>query len=221
MNKLKISAKPVLKFLRELAVVVTGIGITVVIGFWVNNKNNEKDLKQNLLAIKLELEQNLYFFDLNIKLLQKSVKYAEYLSNNDKKALDQDSLYYYMNNDEDGYGCGFFFFPVDVFTTNAFEMLKSSGAMRQIKNRELLLSIWNTHHKIETAKTNLDRSFRRKEEEVMKWAQQIIIEENKSAIPMQLFYEMGYPTSMVQWCGVALEAIKETLSILEEAKIEK
>jgi hypothetical protein len=207
------------KYFRELSIIFTGIAITVVLGFWVNNKNNEKDLKQHLLAVKLELEEDLYFFNLNEKLLQKSVGYTKYLIENDKKALDKDSLDYYMSNDEEGYGIGFAFFPIDVFTTNAFEMLKSSGAMRQIKNKELLLSIWDAYNKIETAKTNLDRSFRRKEEELMKFAQQTIIEENQNAIPMQIFYECGFPAIMVKWCKDASEAIKETLSKFEEAGI--
>ncbi len=47
MSKKK-SMNPIVKFLRELLVVVTGIAITLGTGVWINNNNNKKDLKQYL-----------------------------------------------------------------------------------------------------------------------------------------------------------------------------
>ena len=231
MNKSKISVKPILRFLRELAVVVTGIAITVSIGFWVNNINNEKDLKQYLLSVKYELEENARTFDYEAKLLQKSARYERYLHSTDEKSLNMDSIIYYSRNNftdindsityESGYGYGFSYiqFPVDEFTTNAFEMLKSSGVMRQIKDRELLSSIWKTYTYIEVTKRNLDRAFRRKEEELMKEISLIldlfVHGKGKIFAPMKNFYTIGFPQEMVRWCKGTSRQIKETLSMLE------
>jgi len=58
-NKSKISIKPIVQYFRELSVVVIGVAVTVSLGFWVNNKNNEKDLTEYLTALKIELEENI------------------------------------------------------------------------------------------------------------------------------------------------------------------
>jgi len=37
------SFQQIVKYLRELSIIVTGIAITVGIGFWVNSNNYKKD----------------------------------------------------------------------------------------------------------------------------------------------------------------------------------
>ena len=59
MNKSKKSIQSIVKYLRELSVVIAGIGFTVGIGLWVNNSNNKKDLERYLFAIEFELEENV------------------------------------------------------------------------------------------------------------------------------------------------------------------
>ena len=46
MNKSKEKILPIIKYLRELSIVVAGIAITVGIGLWVNNNNYKEDQKQ-------------------------------------------------------------------------------------------------------------------------------------------------------------------------------
>ena len=220
MKKSERTFKPIVKYLRELSIVVTGVAITVCLGFLVNSVNNRKDMKQYLLSVRLELEENAENFDFHGKMLQKPVRYANYLNVTDEKSINLDSLHYYMNNDESGYGFGYYLLPTATFMTNAFEMLKSSGAMRQIKDKELLLSLWKAYTKIEDTKLNLDKAFQTKGEEVMKWLQLMAVE-NRMGIPMQIFYCADLPLAMVQWCEQTSETIKETLSKLEEAKIVK
>jgi len=36
--------KKVVKYLRELSIVVTGVAITVAIGFWISKKGDEKEI---------------------------------------------------------------------------------------------------------------------------------------------------------------------------------
>ena len=197
MNKSKVSMKPIIKYLRELSVIVIGIVLTVGIGLWVNTNNNKKDQKDYILAVKMELEENAKQFDYCAKWLQKSANYADYLQSN-KNSLNMDTLNYYAQTDGNGCGAWYTTSLSAFFPTNAFDMLKFSGAMRQIKSKELL-SIWNAYSKIEIAKNNLDRYFQIKVEEFMKEVQ-LIAEEKTIDVPMQVFYSSGIPREMIRYC---------------------
>ena len=204
----------IVRFLRELSVIVTGIAITAGIGLWMNNINIRKDQKQYLDAIKLELEENVKQFDYFSQWLQKSLNYARYIETAEINSLNKDTLHYYSQTDD--YGCGYQYTVsiTSLISTNAFEAFKFSGAMRQVKNKELLQSIWEIYAKIEMAQVNIDRYFRIKEEEVMRYAR--LFEEGKTIdIPMQVFYSSGMPFEMVHWSTKTSKFIKETLSKFE------
>jgi len=227
MNKSKNLNRPILKYLRELSVVVIGISITVGIGLGVNRSNSKKDLELYLSAVKLELEENERNLDKYAAWLQKSYRYAEYLRLNDKKSLNRDSLWYYSTStsfyddvDRDNYGCGFFSTRSfsSIFTTNAFEMLKFSGTMRQLKNKELLLSIWNTYVFLEEFKVMLDSAFQEKAEEAKRELPLLFTEGKLNAIPMLLFYTSENPYAMIGWCKITSETVKGTRLKLEKQK---
>jgi len=135
--------------------------------------------------------------------------------------MSQDTLDYYAKSDADG--CGYWYFEsvTGQFPTNAFEMFKFSGAMRQIKNKKLLQSIWGTYAQIEMSKLNLDRLYQQKREEWTRSTQILIIEKGKIDVPMSVFYSTGCPGEMIRFCTEALETIKETLSEIEKARIEE
>ena len=59
------------KYFRELSIIVTGIAITVGMVFWVNNKNNEKDLKQYLDAYAYDDKEGLGWGNNNPVILYK------------------------------------------------------------------------------------------------------------------------------------------------------
>jgi len=218
--KSKNSLNKIEKYFRELSIVVTGIAITVGIGFWVNNINSRKDQKQYLEAIVLELKENVRAFDWSAKWLQKPLKYAEYIKSNDKNSLNKDTLSYYSKTDNDGCGYAFTELLSGNFSTNAFEMFKSSGVMRQIKNKELLQDIWRIYAIIETSKSNIDRLFQIKGEEAMKCFQ--LYHEGKTIdVPMVVFHSCGYAYEMVRFSELTSEAIKKTLLKMEEAGIGK
>jgi hypothetical protein len=213
MLKIK-NIRPVIKYLRELSIVVIGVAITVGIGFWINNNSLKKDQKLYLDAIKLELEENVKQFDYLTKWLQKSNNYALYLHFTDKKSLDKDTLSYYSQTDNDGCGYTYAASMSAMISTNAFEMYKSSGAMRQMKNKEKLQAIWEAYVRIEMAQTNIDNYFRIKEDEVMRYAR--LKEEGKIIdVPMQVFYTSGMPGEMTRWSSQTSEVLKKILIKLE------
>ena len=211
MNKSKETIQTIVQYLRELSIVVAGIAITVGIGFYVNNNNYMKDQRQYLNAIKMELEENAKKFDDYAKWLQKQYNYMEYIRSNDLNSMSQDSINYYVVTDEDG--CGIFFYEsvAAKFPTNAFEMFKSSGAMRQIESKELLQSIWDVYVQIESSKLSLDRFFQLKQEESMKYINLYVEDKVNNVIPMQSFHTSGIPFTMVMYCTETSEYIKETL----------
>ena len=222
MKKTKKSIQSIINYFRELSIVVIGVAITVGLGFWVTNNNLKKDQKQYLDAIRLELKENSEKFDLYAKWLQKSVKYAEYLKSNDEKSLNSDSLDYYQLSvgftffDNNNDGCGYLLTRsfTSSFTTNALEMLKYSGVMRQIKDKELLKYIWETYAQIEEVKLYLDTCFEEKKEEANK--ELLLLQEKKrSTVPMQRFYTSETPYRMVVWCLDTSSVIKKMLSKLE------
>jgi len=202
--------KEMVKYLRELSVIVVGIAITVSIGILVNKKDNEKDLKMYLDAIKLELEQNIKEFDNLIELDRKSIGYADYLKNNDKKSLNRDSIISYMD--------AFYQIITVTYKTSAFEMFKLSGAMRLMNDKDLLLSIWDTYTHIDEIKTLLEWGFQLKSEEIKKELS-MIGAGNTDFIPMQTFYTVtDWAYNLPNLCNQATELLKETVTKLEEWK---
>ena len=227
MGKSSIYEKQIFQFLRELAAIVIGIAITVSLGFWVNKNNSEKDLKQFLETMKMEMEENAKKLDLYAVWMGKSVRYSVYLIKNNYKSLDADSLYYYSYssnfvydyaNGFVGNGCGYRMenSAVDLFSVNAFEMLKASGSLRQIKDKELLLSIWDSYSHMEYVIHNIQAFFQQKKEENRKESQ--LIREGKTVeIPMLSVYETGeWPQMMVDICKEASEKLKTTITKLEK-----
>ena len=198
--------KKVLKYLRELSVVVVGIAITVSIGIWINNRNNEKDLELYLDAIKLELEQNIKDIDLIIESMQQSVAYANYLATHDKDSLNRDTINSYSNV--------FYQIQSISYKTNAFEMFKLSGVMRLMDDRELLLSIWEGYTFLDELKTLLEWGFQLKFEEVKKELPMLAAGKT-DFIPMYTFYTVTpWPYEMPRLCSDASDTLKEILSKL-------
>ena len=209
--KKKKPIQSLVNYFRELSIVVIGVAITAGLGFWINNNNLKKDQNQYLGAIQLELEENARQFDYIAQWLQKSLRYTQYINSAGNNSLNKDTLQYYGRTDNDG--CGFMYTGSmsAMITTNAFEMFKSSGTMRQVKNKQQLQSIWKVYAQIEMAQLNIDKYFQIKEEEVMRFLRSN--EEGKEIeVPMKVFYTSGMPHEMVRWSTQTSQVIKEALS---------
>ena len=213
MNILQISMTKIGKYLRELSVVVAGIFITVGIGLWVNSINVKKDQKQYLDAIILELKENAENFDNYAKLLQKSVRYSNYLNSNDEKSYNLDSIQFYAFSGSDGIGWGNWT-PVILYSENAFEMFKSSGDMRHVSDKDLLLSVWHVYYYMKQTQHIIDDMLQYKKEVSMN-------ESRNEVVRVKRFYINDVPQYMKDNCEATAEFIRETVSELEKSKIVK
>ena len=219
MDKLTRSMAKIGKYLRELSVVVIGVAITISVTLWITNRNDKKDLALYLDAILIELNQNAKSFDYQARMFQKSARYADYIRSHDEKSISKDSLDYYMFSNDDGFGYGILQ-PGTVYSKNAFEMFKVSGAMRQVDDKELLMYIWGIYNQIENGQLFIDMCFQRKREESMiEW--QRSLDGKPDIVPMQNFFSSDLPYQLViQNEGVAV-AIRSVISRLEESKLVK
>ena len=59
MKKTKFQILKIVKYLRELSVIIIGIAVTVLTGLWINDRNNTQDIGLYLENIKMELQNNL------------------------------------------------------------------------------------------------------------------------------------------------------------------
>jgi len=144
-SNIKFLTKEIGKYLRELSVVVVGIAITFTISNWIESRNNKKELEENLETVKLELQENLKIVnDLNRDFYKHVAGFSNYLQNNDWQNLNKDSLKYYSD-----YAL---YIPDFIVKTSAFEMLKTSGLMRLIKDKKMIQALWNSYFFLERLK---------------------------------------------------------------------
>ena len=211
--KQKKSMKSIGKYLRELSIVVTGIAITIGIGLWVNIKNNEKDLKLNLDAIRLELEGNIMYIITREASLIPEYKYAEYLKSHKKDNLDFDIIKDFAQN---SYTNVDFIF----FKTGAFEMFKSSGVMRLLQNKELMQKIWDTYFWLHRQEVAFEKLTQMKIDEIMNYVEEKKKYPDKQIIPLYDFYVLGfydfYYTGIKSTYNQLFEILNEALSVLEK-----
>jgi hypothetical protein len=172
----------------------------------ITGKSEKRDLALYMNAVKLEVEENIKSLENQIEKLQPSIRYADYLKSHDRNSLDKDTL--------KSYQAAFYSFSAPTFKTNAFEMLKSSGMMRLVTNKELLLLLWDAYDELDGVKMTFDLMFPIKWEDI-KRETSLILEGKEIEIPMYHFYRMSLPYDMLQPCESALEKSKEVIVMLE------
>ncbi|GAB6007866.1 hypothetical protein [Dysgonomonas reticulitermitis] len=198
--KIKLPTKRITKYLRDFSIVVAGIAVTLSLNSWITGLNEKKDTILYLNAIKLELEENFKDIDNDvIPSMEKSTNYARYLLSHDKKSLNQDTIqnykYVYHN------------ILIHTYKSNAFEMFKTSGNMRFIKDKEVLRSIWEAYSDMEQLKLVLDMYFQQKKEEGFK-EYLLEMEGTPVSIPMYNFYMSEFDLEVLRICNNASEKLK-------------
>ena len=211
MKRIKIPTEKFSKFLREIAVIVIGVAITLSASYWINNRNAEKDVALYLNAIKLELEENIRVLEeTNNNVIQLSVNYSNYLRSQEKKSLNIDSLSFYRNR------AAFNNSPITV-KTNAFDMFKTSGNMRLVKDKKLLLSLWESYTKLAELKQSFEGLQQLKMDEMKKYfyLNSLPEEELLKNPPMYDFYvNMFVPEVQQGMINYVLGFLDETKSMI-------
>ena len=205
--KTKLSIQTIGKYLRELSVVVIGIAITFGISNWINDRNSRKDLKQYLNTIKLELNTNIEAIEDEINMLDESVSYTRYLLSQSKESLNSDSIQKYEHA----------ITRIRSFNPkyNAFEMFKSSGIMRLINDKELLLSIWGAYSEIEDIQQDIQAYYDNKKDKLER-EYVLKLSEKQSPLSLYNFFITRYAISLQERSKDNLQRLKETV-----AKIDK
>ncbi|MDR0982118.1 MAG: hypothetical protein LBM07_02590 [Culturomica sp.] len=128
------------RYLRELSIVVVGIAITLTVNNWLISRNEKQDMHLYLNSLKLELASNAVEIQSQIVILSEGVAYTRYLQSHDINALNPDSIAAYSSMAA--------WISRPTIKTSAFEMFKTSGAMRYLDHQRLT-SIWETYSYLE------------------------------------------------------------------------
>jgi hypothetical protein len=158
------------------------------------------------------MEENIKVIDEAMEFIQPCLKYSEYLQTNDKKTLNPDTIMKYASN--------IYYSRSFSFKTNAFEMFKSSGIMRLMTDKELLLSIWDAYVELADLKDFFDWYDKTKTDDMIKEVSDVIIvkngslDVNKTIIPMYNFYLIGIPGNVPRECEKVLTKAKELVERL-------
>ena len=208
-RKVKVSIKTVVRYVRDLSIVVAGIAVTLYASDRVSGRSEKRDLKLYLHAVQLEVEENIKTLNEAIEGLRPSVRYYEYLFSHEKESLERDTLSSYVE-------CCYSWSSA-TFKTNAFEMFKSSGIMRLVNNKELLLLLWNVYGEFGDVKETFDVIFPIKWEDIKREVTMILDgQQEKLVAPMYYFYYMGLPLDLMRPCESALQKSKEMLEMLDK-----
>ena len=205
MNKSKVFVEKIGRYIREISIVVIGVAITLSAGIWINNANNKKDLKLYLNMIKIEMENNLKNFELNKVPLQTAFRYSNYLKSTEPNLLVKDSI---VKIENQIYHVKKYFIKKD-----AFEMLKNSGLMRLIKDKNGLLFLWESYARLNEIEFLLNEFTQFK-------ADEMVIEMHggfNQIAPLYNFSTQSMaPVEMLLECNKAIEILKDALSKFEQ-----
>lgn len=154
----------ILNYIRELSIVIVGVAVTLYTGNIVNNIKEKKDLNLQLNAIYLELEDNLQRVQELSEYYKTTEKFRHFLHEefNDpeqKELNDSIQKYTYIIGKINPF----------IYKKGAFEMFMSSGAMKSLSNKKLLLDITEVYAMLETIKEDYDRYSALKIQEIQKF----------------------------------------------------
>lgn len=131
-------------FSANLLGVIIGIAVTFMVSDWISSRSEKKDIQRHLDMVKMELEDNLPTVQKLSEFYEQTKGFSNYLITTGKQEnLQADSLrkYEYVIS----------YSPTMNYQSSAYEMLKSSGTMRLIRDKELLKSIIDSYSALEHA----------------------------------------------------------------------
>lgn len=144
-------------YIRQLSVVVIGVAITFWGSSFLNNKAEKATLRKNLIAVKAELQHNMYDIDVKLKLYKEESHMRAYFKSLDNPTqISVDTLREYG----DGLTTSFQYY----YKKDAYEILKLSEGKSQLTDVNFLLTIMEAYRVLSIAKDWNDRLMTKKEE---------------------------------------------------------
>lgn len=114
-------------------------------------------MKKNLIAVKTELEYNMYDINVKLVLYEDQSNLKDYLKTlNSPLKISKDSVYKHA----DGAFSVFNYY----YKKDAFDILKSSECLSQLNNIDFLLNIMEAYRTLQFVKESTDFTMRKKDE---------------------------------------------------------
>ncbi|MDR0937780.1 MAG: hypothetical protein LBN29_00265 [Mediterranea sp.] len=131
-------------YLRELSVVIIGIGITLYASNLVASCNGQRNLDAQLKAIYAELRENNMLLEEHIETLKRYVRFRDMITSytTSDQPIPQDSVAQYANLLDIGIGS-------TLYKHSAYDLLLYSGNMLLIKDKKRLAAIGNCYADLE------------------------------------------------------------------------
>lgn len=159
---IKFRFSKILKYFRELSIVIIGVAVTLLAGNLINSLNEDKNLQLQLNAIQLELTGNRERVEdlVNFYAEHDKLKQLLTLAITEGVEVDKDTMSLYVRNIGK--------IPPFTFKKGAYEMFLNSGVMKQMKDHELLIDITDSYAMLEIVKDSHNRYVEMKLQEIMK-----------------------------------------------------
>ncbi|MCL2413862.1 MAG: hypothetical protein FWC94_01225 [Bacteroidales bacterium] len=122
------------KFTRELSIVVIGVGIALMAGDFLSSRSAKKDLRNHLKLVENEIASNIAILNMTIDRFTQESSYATFLRSNRNNPNAVDSLGNFVNT--------IFDFSGQIPFTSAFNLLVASQTLHLIQDKELLQLLW-------------------------------------------------------------------------------
>jgi cell division protein FtsB len=131
-------------YLRELSIVIIGIGVTLYASNLVTSCNGQRNLNAQLEAIYAELSENKVFLDKHIDQLNRYAQFRNMIASYTAYDLPipKDSVKQYYNLLDIGIG-------FTLYKRSAYDLLFYSGNMLLIKDKKQLAAISNCYADLE------------------------------------------------------------------------
>ena len=213
--KSKNSIKKIGNYFKEISAIVIGVTITLSASYWLGMRGEKRDMALYLNAIKLEIEENIKDYPVMKTYLKREIEYTNYLKSFNIESLNNDSLEYHANN---------VFASVQSFSpkTNAFEMFKTSGIMRLMHDKELLLSLWEVYESFAEIKETSEWNLKIKWDEIDKSFSLLLEGHELKPAPMYKYYYIyGHAIGTMKLMEKSLKLSEEMLLKLEDSKMLK
>jgi hypothetical protein len=190
------------RYFRDLSIVIVGIAVTLMVNNWLTSSNEKRDMHLYLNSLKLELESNAEQIQNQIGILTQGVAYTRYLQAHDSNALNPDSVAAYSSMAA--------WISRPALRTSAFEMFKTSGAMRYLDHQRLT-SIWEAYSILEGWEAVLNQYYDWKTDYTL----DLVKNKKKEPSLRYGFHIIGYSGDCLKFSKDALAEVEKTLAQLE------